>query len=59
MRFVATFVLGAIALINPGMVPGSSAVALAQARPQNSEDSAAPQGSRQKRPTTVVDYRMP
>jgi len=45
MRFVATFVLSAIALINPGMIPGSSVVALAQARPQNSEDSAAPQGS--------------
>ena len=37
------FVSGAIALINPGMVPGSS-VALAQARPQDSADSAAQQG---------------
>ena len=45
MRFDAMFILGAIALINPGMVPGSSVVALAQARLQNSAVSAAQQGS--------------
>jgi hypothetical protein len=46
MRFIATFALSAIALINLGMVPGSSVAALAQIRPQNSEDSAAPQRSK-------------
>jgi hypothetical protein len=46
MRFVATFIIGAIALINPGMVPGSSVVSPAQVLPQNSEDSAAPQGTK-------------
>ena len=46
MRFIAIFVLSASALINPGIVPGSSLVALAQTRPQNSADSNAQQGSK-------------
>ena len=46
MRFIATFVLGAIALSNPGAVPGSSLVVLAQARQQSPEDNAAQQGSK-------------
>jgi hypothetical protein len=46
MKLVATFVLGAIVLSNPGLVPGSSVVGLAQARQRNSEDSAAQQGSK-------------
>jgi hypothetical protein len=46
MRFVATFVLGAAILINPGMVPGLSVGVLAQARTQNSENGVAQQGSK-------------
>jgi hypothetical protein len=45
MRFVTTFVLSAVILINPGMVPGLSFVVLDQAPMQNPEDGAAQQGS--------------